>query len=256
MRFLRTFALAALFALQAVSPASGMETDVKAAGSYHKATTIDAKVGGVWVGAKSMWTNVSGTWRQVYGSFTPVTDKVYAAATPLNALTTGSLTVPTGASHVVIKFQSSGGPGCDSSCGITYAGGGGGYAVYAIDLTSADWGKSVSYSLHNRTYSFNDSGYNFSYDPDVASASFTNGSMSLSCRTGGRGYDGAGYSSGPASGGNVSNTDGGAASGTQGGSAGDGTPGATNGQGDPGAGGGPQRNTGYGGEAYIEADWS
>lgn len=212
----------------------------KAGGAIHHITTGYVKVGGVYRPFYS------------YSSFTPYTSKISGANTPLNDLTTGNLVVPTGATHATITLMQGGGPGVDASwSGWDSGGGSGGRSIYDIDLTSADWGKNVAYSLRNKSWT-----NGFTYAGSTASCAFTNGTMSLSGTPGRRGYDTLPAVGGTGSGGNTSNTTGNSGTSTQGGASLDGTPGGLFGYaGSNSSGGGPQGTTGYGGEASLQADW-
>ena len=64
------------------------------------------------------------------------------------AQNSGTQTIPTGASQVVITVYGPGGSGGLSSVGGG-GGGGGGTAIKTIALTSTDWGKTLNYSAGN-----------------------------------------------------------------------------------------------------------
>lgn len=123
-------------------------------------------------------------------SFTPVSSS-YGPNSGTSA-TTGTETIPTGASSVVIKVYGPGGSGGISATGGG-GGGGGGYALKTLALTSSDWGKTFSVTVGNGRGGRSTVGAGFTGNTSsVASGTYTLGASIV----GNAGSGGGGFSGG------------------------------------------------------------
>lgn len=106
-------------------------------------------------------------------SFTPVSSS-YGPNSGTSA-TTGTETIPTGASSVVIRVYGPGGSG-GYSAGGGGGGGGGGFALKTLALTSSDWGKTFSVTVGNGRLGRSTVGTGFTGNTSsVASGTYTLG---------------------------------------------------------------------------------
>lgn len=156
--------------------------------------TTSSGVSAVW---RCMMTDTA-TGAQVYSDVTvgPLAwQNTIPAFTPFNTNnitggTSGSEPVPTNASSLTIKVAGSGGKGGNGWSGTDPGGGGGGgsggFTSQIVAITSADWGRSISWSVGTGGAPAGSAG------SSTASGSLTNASISLTATGGSVGQSGVG----------------------------------------------------------------
>lgn len=139
-------------------------------------------------------------------TFTPVTNTYTTGGS------SGSDTIPTGASQVVIECWGAGGGGGCYWGATMQGGGGGGYSKSTYSISSGDWGKTIGYNVGQ--YGYN-GGCTFAAQPggysSAQSGTFTITAMAANGGDGGYGYLGTSNTGagGTAGGGTDSNLTGG-----------------------------------------------
>lgn len=113
-----------------------MTASVGVSSAWKILSGISVGVSGVWKPVSVAYVGVSGAWKLAYTLFSGVT---HTYSTPGS----GTETVPSGATRVVITVD---GPGGGGNGIVSVAGGGGAQAVKTIAISPPDWGSMLSYN--------------------------------------------------------------------------------------------------------------
>lgn len=104
-------------------------------GNWHDVVQIWARVAGSWQQILQGWVNVGGTWELFFAAFSPSVQTFTSGS--------GTVTVPFGASHVLVECWGAGGNGVAKGSGNRGGGGGGGgYSAQTYSIASTDWNAS------------------------------------------------------------------------------------------------------------------
>lgn len=166
--------------------------------AWSTASAIKVRNGsGGWSSATNGYVRGPSGWQQFFGGFSPIT---YDTST--NIAASGTVTIPSGATTLVLEVWSGGGGGGCASAGIDgYGGGGGGYSKTTFTVSSAA-GKTIQYSRGAKgTGGLNPAGYGTNGGSSTASSGVTNPfSMQNISITGGTGGNWGGSFTPPYSG--------------------------------------------------------
>lgn len=104
-------------------------------------TNCQVHDGGSWKQVTQIYVHDGGAWQTAWVLFSPTTHAYTSGS--------GSDTIPTGASQVVIEVKAGGGGSSATGFTSSYAcgGGGAGYSRSVISLTPANWGQTIAYQV-------------------------------------------------------------------------------------------------------------
>jgi len=110
-----------------------MTISVGKSGAYKTVNSLWVGASGAWKSVRQGWVGAGGAWKLFYTAFTPVTH-AYGAGS-------GSETIPSNASQVVITAKGAGSGGNYNNAGVA-----GDETITTLAISSSDWGGTLSYS--------------------------------------------------------------------------------------------------------------